>query len=185
MDRIQLNLPRMLQSGGLHKHQYAVMCVLQLDASVPNLQDCFYSGFCTTIKYMGVKMPLSPPCTRPSAPLHSIVCVAVEPLGAKPTSSMPRSDTCVHQRPTGVVLKSARVQWPCSDEYHGTSVSCSARSVASTNSKPTLFSASFTSSFVLMSGKLSPSYNTHNHYLEVTCCQTLHNTVIPKQQLAM
>ena len=113
------------------------------------------SGLRATTMNIGEKTPSLPPTTRESAPLHSVRCTFTEPAGAKPTSSMPISATCVNHRPMGVILKSDNVQRGCKTEYHATG-DCFTMSAVISSSKPFDLAAWNTVSMLFTSGRPSP-----------------------------
>ena len=51
------------------------------------------------MRYMGVKIPSSPPLARPIPPLWSRICVRLVPAGANLRNSMTLSEYFVSRRP--------------------------------------------------------------------------------------
>ena len=56
-------------------------------------------GTCPTIKYIGVKIPNSPPLAKPIPPLWSKICVREVPEGAKRRNSITFNVYLVRRRP--------------------------------------------------------------------------------------
>lgn len=64
-----------------------------------------FSGLRATIKYIGVKVPVCPPCAQPHPPCCNIVCTLVVPAGAKPIFSMAQIALRVMAMPAGLNWK--------------------------------------------------------------------------------
>ena len=103
-----------------------------------------------------MNIPSLPPFTSPSAPLHSILCVETEPLGARAIVSMVTRARWVSQRPRGVIFRSLIAHLAWSTVYQGTG-DLMARSASSSTSNPTFRRLSSTCDGVYMSGRLLPS----------------------------
>ncbi len=116
-----------------------------------------FVGFLATNIYMGVNMPVLPPSTKASAPLHRVVCTLHEPFGANRAVSRQTSIAWVSHRPRGVILRSDIVHFGSRRDCQGTR-DLRARSSASRMSNPTFSRHLWTCSLRTRRASPSPSW---------------------------